>query len=771
MTFSASSLRPTSSPSYSQLLCSLRYNRKLRSQINFVVTQGRKGRWLRNGVSVKSVLNDNRPSFNNYGAPESARLLERLFEQTQKLDNRMIGEEPDLRDFESDLLSALMELKEKEDHLQEVERTVLLENGKLKDAKEELERQESEIKAAREKYERLEDEMKEATASLVSQAGQIEEMKLRLRDRDSEIDGLRDALSLKEEEMEKMKIGLAKKSEEAAYVDSELRQKVQLLSEANEIVKKQEIELLELRSVVRQREEELRLSVAARDIEGEKLKVAEASLEKHTMEWLLTQEELKRLEEEASRHAQESSETLENFRRVKKLLSDVRSELVSSQQSLASSRYKMQVQEGLLEQQLAELADQRESVMLYMENLKDAQIEVENERTKLRVADALNKELEQDLSVEKELMKKLQEELKKERASLEQAVQEMASLQEELDIKSAEFKEKSALLDVKESELVDAKLQIQELKTEKASLQSLLEEKDLELSSARKMLVELNQEISDLKMLMNDKETQLIEATNMLREKDDHVKVIQNKLNNTSLKAFEAETVVERVLDLTNKLVASIKNEDINSSIPLNELGDQLMMPLSEDPTSELSWQQKRLENVLELTKENLKTKEMEVLAAQRALTIKDEELKMTLARLDAKEEELRKAKDMATEDANDHKMVYAMTQERIGEKTMDDLAIEKLQLEAAQLEDEVEAATSTLQKLAEMSQQLLNKAMPSVEADSYISLMQNNNDINLNLITNINCIDCLAVVKAGVARLSALTEQLVMDAGLAAAS
>jgi major membrane immunogen (membrane-anchored lipoprotein) len=249
------------------------------------------------------------------------------------------------------------------------------------------------------------------------------------------------------------------------------------------------------------------------------------------------------------------------------------------------------------------------------------------------------------------------------------------------------------------------------------------------------------------------------------------VKVIQNKLNNTSLKAFEAETVVERVLDLTNKLVASIKNEDINSSIPLNELGDQLMMPLSEDPTSELSWQQKRLENVLELTKENLKTKEMEVLAAQRALTIKDEELKMTLARLDAKEEELRKAKDMATEDANDHKMVYAMTQERIGEKTMDDLAIEKLQLEAAQLEDEVEAATSTLQKLAEMSQQLLNKAMPSVEADSYISLMQNNNDINLNSITNINCIDCLAVVKAGVARLSALTEQLVMDAGLAAAS
>ncbi|KAI5393795.1 hypothetical protein KIW84_060780 [Lathyrus oleraceus] len=361
MTFSASSLRPTSSPSYSQLLCSLRYNTKLRGRIGFAVTQGRKDRWLRNGVNVRSVLSDNRPSFNSYGAPESARLLERLFEQTHKLEDRMAGDEPYLRDFESDLLSALMELKEKEDHLKEVERTVLLENGKLKHAKEELERQESEIEAARKKYERLEEEMKEAKASLVSQTGQIEELKIRLRDRDDEIGGLHDAFSLKEEEME--------------------------------------------------------------------------------------------------------------------------------------------------------------------------------------------------------------------------------------------------------------------------------------------------------------------------------------------------------------------------------------------------------------------------ILAVQKALTMKDEELKMTIARLEAKEEELRGARDKVTEDANDHKRLHTLAQARIDEKNMDDLAIEKLQLEAAQ--HEVKAATSALQKLAEMSQQLLNKSktIQSVEADSYISAMKNNNDIKLDLITNINCIDCLAVVKAGVARLSALTDQLVTDAGLVAAS
>ena len=54
----------------------------------------------------------------------------------------------------------------------------------------------------------------------------------------------------------------------------------------------------------------------------------------------------------------------------------------------------------------------------------------------------------------------------------------------------------------------------------------------------------------------------------------------------------------------------------------------------------------------------------MEVLAAQRALTIKDEELKMTLARLDSKEEELKKVREEVTEDSNDLKRLYALAQD-----------------------------------------------------------------------------------------------------------
>ena len=59
----------------------------------------------------------------------------------------------------------------------------------------------------------------------------------------------------------------------------------------------------------------------------------------------------------------------------------------------------------------------------------------------------------------------------------------------------------------------------------------------------------------------------------------------------------------------------------------------------------------------------------MEVLAAQRALTIKDDELKIVLGRLEAREKELQRLKVEMVEDANDLRKLYALPQERIGEK------------------------------------------------------------------------------------------------------
>ncbi|PPR80944.1 hypothetical protein GOBAR_AA39772 [Gossypium barbadense] len=232
------------------------------------------------------------------------------------------------------------------------------------------------------------------------------------------------------------------------------------------------------------------------------------------------------------------------------------------------------------------------------------------------------------------------------------------------------------------------------------------------------------------------------------------------------MKFSEAETVIERIAELTNRLVISVKDEDNNVLRPVDDVSSELMHQLVDRPFSDFGLQKKQLETELRFTKESLKDKEMEVLAAQRALAIKDEELKMVLGRLEAREKELQRLKEEMTEDANDMKKLYALAQERIGEKSIGDLAIEKLQLEAAQLE--VEAATSALQKLAEMSHELLIKASTSIEADSDTSIfLQSGSNPMISMMKND---ESFTEVKTGVARLSALSEQLVKDAGIVGA-
>lgn len=52
--------------------------------------------------------------------------------------------------------------------------------------------------------------------------------------------------------------------------------------------------------------------------------------------------------------------------------------------------------------------------MSCLKTLRDAQIQVQSERAKLKVVEDQNEELEQELSMENELMKEMQEVLKKE---------------------------------------------------------------------------------------------------------------------------------------------------------------------------------------------------------------------------------------------------------------------------------------------------------------------------------------------------------------------
>uniref|UniRef100_A0A2P2L661 Protein kinase n=1 Tax=Rhizophora mucronata TaxID=61149 RepID=A0A2P2L661_RHIMU len=721
---------------------------------------------------VKSVLNGKESSINGNGVGETARiLLERLFAQTQKLEEQMSRDSQfsgdvclglNLEVLESDLLAVLEALKKKEEDLQDAEQKVSLEHSELSCAKQELERREKDIAAAYLNCEVLEGELRQANLNFAAQARQIEDLNLQLLERDQEIAAAQSELSLKEDDLDKMKIELAKKSEEAAKVESELKYKAQLLNDANEVVKRQEIELQGLQEAVEEKGKELQCSSTLRTLEEEKLKVAEANLQKKTMEWLLTQEGLKELAEEASKIMGGTDEALEDFRRVKQLLADVRSELVSAQKSLASSRKGLEEQELLLEKQLVELEEQKKSIMSYTTSLKDAQMEVESERVKLILAEAQNEELDHNLCIERDLIEELREELRRKKCSLKQAIEEKSFLQQELEQKNTEFGEMHSVLQVKESELVEAKLEIQHLKSQQASLHLTLEEKELQLSGARKKLEEVIQEVTELKMLMSSKEDQLIQATSLLKDKEEHIQVMQDELNDSRMRFSEANTVVKRIVDLTGKLVISIKNEDClemgQSDIRDLELRQQLLDEWGED----FRMQKRQLETELSFTRESLRIKEMEVLAAQRALSIKDEELKIVLGRFNSQQKELETLKEEMV-DANDLRKLYALAQERIGEKSIGDLAIEKLQLEAAQLE--VEAATSALQKLAGMSQELLSKAGLIIETTTDSSIfVQNDSDPSSNVFENNECVN---EVKRQVARLSDLSEQLVKEAGI----
>ncbi|KAJ4869354.1 Myosin heavy chain-related protein [Raphanus sativus] len=300
---------------------------------------------------------------------------------------------------------------------------------------------------------------------------------------------------------------------------------------------------------------------------------------------------------------------------------------------------------------------------------------------------------------------------------------DISTIQDELDKKTNEFQVSQSLLQEKESSLVEAKLEIQHLKSEQASLELLLQEKDEELTEARNKLEEVNREVTELKMLMINREDELTQAAELLKEKDVHLHRIEDELGSSRCEILISVEALEK------------------------------------QPRVDYGMENKRLVMELNFTRENLRLKEMEVLAAQRALTFKDEEINVVMGRLEAKERELKKLKEETDSDSEDLKMLYALAQERIEGKTMGDLAIEKLQLEAAQLE--VEAATSALQKLAEMSTELLTQAdMSIIDADSSFVVIP---DDEVNQQEN----SCIDEVKTEVGRLWSLTEKLLENAGM----
>ena len=112
-------------------------NQKQKTLVTFL-TSCRKGK-RRSLLTVKSVLNNTRPSFNDNGTADepSKILLDKLFARTQEQTNENSVYPPysSLGGLESDLQAALMALLKREEDLQDAERKVLSEKKKLNQAK------------------------------------------------------------------------------------------------------------------------------------------------------------------------------------------------------------------------------------------------------------------------------------------------------------------------------------------------------------------------------------------------------------------------------------------------------------------------------------------------------------------------------------------------------------------------------------------------------------------------------------------------------------
>ena len=123
----------------------------------------------------------------------------------------------------------------------------------------------------------------------------------------------------------------------------------------------------------------------------------------------------------------------------------------------------------------------------------------------------------------------------------------------------------------------------------------------MQLINARKNLGdEVNQEVAELKTLISSNEELVRAAATTLKDKEEHVQIMQDELNNTRVKVSEAESIVERIVQLTNKLVISItyENEQRQSDKMTIEL---IQQPLSE-PCDDFRLQFKQLETELKFT-------------------------------------------------------------------------------------------------------------------------------------------------------------------------
>ncbi|KAM7256474.1 hypothetical protein ACFE04_012215 [Oxalis oulophora] len=652
---------------------------------------------------VNSVFTTKELSAYGNGASEHARIhFERFFAQNKNLEQHVVSRDShDLKPefyieiLKSDLHATSVALKKREEEFQALKSAVLIQNAELAHVKQELERREKEINVASSREEKIKEEVRLAKSNFSSLSKEIEELNAQLKAKERLITLKRSSVILKEGELVKMRTGLIEKRDDTSRILDLMLEKFQLASKATEVVHNQEVEVTGLHEMVLEKEKELIVNMNMRKLEKEKLKIAEENLGKFTKEWLIVQEELNSLAEASGKHM---GDTSEEFEKVKKHLDDMKAILIFCQRTISSARSQMEELKQLLEEQLVQVEDEKENIESYMNSLKGARLVIEDEEVHIKLAEARYRELELEQDISMGLIFDLQRKLQNEQDSLEQAIKEMSSLQDEIENKTTELNRARDFLQVTETKLLAPELEIKYLRSEYESLFVTMEEKTLEISKVMKKLQEVNDEVQELKILVSSKEEHIVQETTKLTEKDKYVQTIQNELTNSKVKGSEAEQVGDQTVDLTNNLVVS--SEDGN------------LKPFDIDNYMLLSKQLKTDLNIIK----------MELLQLQKALAVVNEKLDERGEGINLKDEntKVREIHEKTVENTpvdergeginlKDENTKVREIHEKTVEKTLVDLVMEKRKLEGEQ--SNVKIVTTAIQKLSETTRDLRDKA------------------------------------------------------------
>ncbi|KAK8461564.1 hypothetical protein SEVIR_1G058300v4 [Setaria viridis] len=462
----------------------------------------------------------------------------------------------------------------------------------------------------------------------------------------------------------------------------------------------------------------------------------------------------------ASKDKDNIKDTIDDFKRVRSLLDAVRSELMASKEAFTFSRRQIEDQAAQLSKQVQKLADQKALLISYTQNLEVAQLEIQGKTNELSGVQSRCSELESQLLEKMKKVESLEAMLTKERESLEQKTKEVDLLQEELAQKENEYFNSQKLVDTKESELLEVRHEVEDMKLKVDSIQFAVHEKDLELLETQRRLDEVNNEVVELQQMISTKEDQLVQVRTKLHDKEQRIQLMQDELDKMRLGCSQAESVVQKIVELTGNLIGSVEGQEFD----IYNLLDNEILNTGTALESNLH-KHNQLEADIDMLKESLQQKDMDLRAAYKALDSKDLELKAVLRRLDVRDKELDKLDELSI-DPNDVRRLSSLADEAMATK---DNNVEEVELQKHEIEPvEVEAlaATTMLKKLANIAKEFLRSGrtdsgtnlLPSRHTNSSEDASETEPKKKTNVILE---------AKKEIAGLFSLTEELVADAGI----